>query len=97
MKLLYFSSEQAEVELVHKECLQAGIECEVRANSADKAETKKSSDTELWLKNDRDTHKALMLCVQLGVGFGKPAARPQVDAEEQNANPAAGTDSSAEK
>jgi hypothetical protein len=93
MKLLYFSSEQAEVELVHKECLQAGIDCEVRANSAHATETKKSSDTELWLKNDQDTHKALLLCVQLGVGFGKPAARPQVDAKEQDANQGAtGTD-----
>jgi hypothetical protein len=79
MKLLYFSSEQTEIELVHKECLQAGIDCELRANSTAETETKKSCDTELWIKNDQDTHKALMLCVQLGVGFGKPAARPQTD------------------
>ena len=86
MKLLYFSSEQAEVELVHKECLQAGIDCEVRANIAAEAETKKSSETELWIKNDGDTHKALMLCVQLGLGFGKPAARPQIDEEKQDSS-----------
>jgi len=27
---------------------------------------------ELWIQRDRDWHRALMLCVELGAGFAKP-------------------------
>ena len=67
--MLFFSSDNSEVELVEKEFTQAGIECEVR-NGARKPKTK-LRDAELWIRHDRDCHRALMLCVHLGIGFSK--------------------------
>ena len=76
MKMLFFSSDNSEVELVEKEFTQAGIACEVR-NGALSRKVKAPKDAELWIQNDRDSHRALMLCVHLGIGFSKrPHAPP---------------------
>jgi len=34
-------------------------------------------DAQLWIQHDYDSYKALLLCVQLGIGFGKPATETQ--------------------
>jgi hypothetical protein len=83
MKMLYFSAERSEIEIVYKELQEAGIPCEVRDPANPDSDVKKSSDTELWIKNDQDSHKALLLCVQLGVGFGKPVPKPVIEEEEE--------------
>ena len=76
MKLLFFSSEREEVELVRKELVEAGTPCEVRDRAI--APGGNPSDAELWI-HDKDSHRALMLCVELGVGFFKRAVTLAID------------------
>jgi len=76
MKLLYFSADGSEVEQVSREFVEAGIPCEVRNGKNGHAQpAATASCSELWIQNDDDCHRALMLCVQLGVGFAKRAVR----------------------
>ena len=70
MKLLFFSPESSEVAEVGKEFTDAGIPCEVRNAPATEAPPD-SVCSELWIHNDCDSHRATMLCVQLGVGFAR--------------------------
>jgi hypothetical protein len=74
MKLLFFSPSDTEVAEVEKQCVEAGIPCEIR-HALHRARLNVDFDeAELWICNDLDSHRALMLCVQSGVGFAK---RPQ--------------------
>jgi hypothetical protein len=73
MKMLFFSADNSEVEQVSHEFAQAGIECEIRNGKAGSGQPR---EAELWIHNDRDCHRAFMLCVQLGIGF---ARRPVVE------------------
>lgn len=75
MKMLFFSADGAEVRQVSREFTHAGIPCEVRNG---KAVNGHPVEAELWIRNDRDCHRAFMLCVQLGIGF---AHRPAENAE----------------
>ncbi|SRR6266699_2856723 len=74
MKLLFYSSDDREVAQVGKEFTQAGIACEVRHGEAPKI-LHQPACSELWIRHDRDCHRALMLCVQLGVGFARRSPR----------------------
>ncbi len=76
MKMLFFSSDNTEVELVEKEFTQAGIACEVRNGTPPQKPKAKPMDAELWIRNDGDCHRALMLCVHLGIGFSKRPDTP---------------------
>ena len=77
MKMLFFSSDSAEVRQVSKEFTQAGIPCEIRNDGLVRGGFR---EAELWIRNDRDCHRAFMLCVQLGIGF---ARRPVETAERE--------------
>jgi len=68
MKMLFFSSDNAEVQEVGHEFTQAGIPCEVRKGPAHNGH---AVEAELWIQNDRDCHRAFMLCVERGIGFAK--------------------------
>ena len=70
MKLLYYSPDDLEIAEVSKQFASAGIPCVVRHSAVCRGEPEPGC-TELWIRNDKDTHKAMMLCVQLGVGFAK--------------------------
>jgi hypothetical protein len=70
MKLLYYSPDDLEIAEVSKQFAQAGIPCVVRHSATCRGEANHAC-TELWIRHDKDTHKAIMLCVQLGVGFAK--------------------------
>lgn len=70
MKLLYYSPDDVEIAEVSKQFATAGIPCVVRRSAACHDEPAPSC-SELWIRHDKDTHKAIMLCVQLGVGFAK--------------------------
>lgn len=70
MKLLYYSPDDLEIEEVSKQFANAGIPCVVRRSAACRGEPEPVC-SELWIRHDKDTHKAIMLCVQLGVGFAK--------------------------
>ena len=72
MKMLYFSSDTSEVKGVRREFAHAGIPCEIRTRRASRG---RSSEAELWNQDERDCHRALLLCVQLGIGFAKRAAQ----------------------
>ena len=82
MKLLFFSFDRSEVELVWSALLGAGIQCEVRSGPVAKRIRLSPGGTELWIEKDRDYHKASMLCAELGVGFWKhPVKPPGIGAE----------------
>lgn len=78
MKLLFFSNDLTEVELASKALMEAGVPCQIRNQPETRFRSRKSLETELWIRNTRDTSKAMLLCVQLGVGFGK---RPSKETE----------------
>ena len=78
MKMLFFSSDDMEVEQVSREFHEAGIPCEVRSTASTLTDIPRES--ELWVRNDRDCHRALMLCVQHNIGFAK---RPQPAVESE--------------
>ncbi len=67
MKMLFFSADRLEVEQVSREFAEAGIANEVRTAAGKRA----SPELELWIKNERDCHRAFTLCVQLGIGFAR--------------------------
>jgi hypothetical protein len=72
MKMLFFSSDTEEVQEVGRAFAEAGIACEVRRTATGFEDI--PSQSELWVRNDRDCHRALMLCVQRNIGF---ARRPE--------------------
>jgi hypothetical protein len=74
MKLLFYSCDDREVTQVEKEFAEAGISCEIRHGEGLKI-LHQPPCSELWIRHDRDCHKALMLCVKLGVGFARRAPR----------------------
>jgi len=76
MKMLFFSSDEAEVEQVTRELVEAGIPCEVRDGLAANGDP---PDAEVWIRNDQDCHRAFMLCVQLGIGFARRPADAVLD------------------
>ena len=71
MKLLYYSPDDLEIAEVSKQFAQAGIPCIVRHSAICRGEEPNHACAELWIRNNKDAHKAMMLCVQLGVGFAK--------------------------
>jgi hypothetical protein len=79
MKMLFFSSDGAEVEMVSREFIEAGIPCEVRSYKRDHCS---SEEAELWIQNDRDCHRAFLLCVQRNIGFARRPVLPSLDDEE---------------
>lgn len=84
MKMLFFSADRSEVQLASAQFSQAGIPCEIRGGTTIKGEESSScaGAAELWIHNDRDCHRALMLCVRLGIGFGRrPSLAPYTDTD----------------
>ena len=73
VKLLFFSSDWTEVELVRKAFIDAKIPCEVRIDDLTKKTPPNALDAQLWIQNEQDSYRALLLCVERGIGFGKPA------------------------
>lgn len=71
MKIVFFSSDRLEVELLSKEMSQAGIPCEVRESLVAEEVPLHVPDAELWIQHDDDTHRAFMLCVERDAGFAK--------------------------
>ncbi len=77
MKMLFFSANGKEVEEVSREFVLAGIPCEVRAVEQREG---RSSEGEVWIRNDGDCHRAFMLCVQRGIGFARrPVPEPDLE------------------
>ena len=79
MKMLFFSSDDTEVQNVSREFAEAGIPCEIRNTPCAKGIPPSPTHAELWIRDDRDCHRALMLCVRLGLGFAKKPAHPDLE------------------
>jgi hypothetical protein len=75
MKMLFFSPEAAEVEEARRELVETGIPCEVRRSPVGEEGMGSPACEELWVQNDQDSHRALMWCVEQGVGFSKRPAK----------------------
>jgi hypothetical protein len=74
MKMLFFSADRLEVETVSRAFCDAGIACETRDGGPGRALFPTPSEAELWIRRDKDAYKALMLCVEQGIGFAKRSA-----------------------
>ncbi len=87
MKMLFFSSDSLEVQELSREFTNAGIQCEIH-NGCRREPKPAFNEAELWIRNDRDCHRALMLCVQRNMGF---ARRPvsAIDETDYEADPVA--------
>ncbi len=68
--MLFFSSDGSEVEELGHEFEKAGIPSEVRRPYSGMT-SPACNEAELWIRNDQDCHRALMLCVELNMGFAR--------------------------
>jgi hypothetical protein len=75
MTMLFFSTDDSEVQGTAQCLLDAGIPCEVRNGPVPDGMAVDPFDAELWIENDRDCYRALMLCVERGIGFAKRAIK----------------------
>ncbi len=71
MKMVFFSSDELEMEQVERELVHAGIPCAVVAGPVPEGSFPGVAYTELWIQDDQDWHRALLLCVGLELGFAK--------------------------
>jgi hypothetical protein len=71
MTLLSFSSNDSEIRSAAKNLVAAGIPCEIRTGPLPHGMFPHHFETELWIQNDGDCYRALMLCAELGIGFAK--------------------------
>ena len=76
MKMVFFSADKLEVERLRHELVHEGIECEIREGLPVEEGFVAFRETELWVQNDADVYRALMLCVERETGFGKKAFKP---------------------
>jgi hypothetical protein len=83
--MLFFSSDAAEVAKATKEFALAGIPCEVRNCRVQKCESAEAGHRELWIQDDRDCHRAFVLCAVNGIGFSRKASRADLGAEAERA------------
>ena len=83
MKMLFFSSERAELNVLRDDFVEAGIPCEIRESAPRIGPEPKTQELELWILNDGDAYRALMLCVELGLGFAKRGIGANQDSNGQ--------------
>ena len=75
--MLFFSADGSEIDVVNRELSGAGIACEVRNRPEPGRGSRNIASAEVWVRNEADTYRASLLCVELGVGFFvRPARRP---------------------
>jgi len=71
MKMVFFSTDPSEIELLQIALVQAGIRCEIRHSPEAGPALPHPACAELWIQKDADLHRTLLLCVQLGIGFAR--------------------------
>ncbi len=71
MRMVFFSADKAEVQRLSGELQEAGIACEVRKEVVVDGASVHLPEAELWVKNDNDSHRAFLLCVQRNAGFAR--------------------------
>jgi hypothetical protein len=77
MKLLFYSSERAEVELLRHYLIEAEIDCEIHDSGQVIGLSLRPPEAELWIRHDEDSYRACMLCVQHNIGFAKRPPQPE--------------------
>jgi len=77
MKMLFFSSERSEVEVLRKAFDEVGISCEIHDSGVIAGLSLRPPEAELWIHHERDSYRAVMLCVELGLGFAKRPPLPE--------------------
>ena len=84
MEMIFFSSDRAEIEVLREALAGVSIPSEVRDAGSAGGTVLNGSQTELWIQNDADSHRAVMLCVEMGLGFAKRPHSPKlVEAESE--------------
>jgi hypothetical protein len=76
MTMLFFSPDDSEVQGAAQNLLEAGISCEIRRGPLADGLIAQPFETELWVRNDGDCYRALMLFVERGIGFARRAVKP---------------------
>ena len=71
MKMLFYTTDAEEAKAACEQFARAEIPCEVRRSPALQVLPDLPPCTELWIHDDKDCHRAFMLCVQLGIGFSR--------------------------
>jgi hypothetical protein len=71
MKLLFYSSDRSEVELLRQSLLDACIDCEIHDSGVIQGLSLKPAEAELWILHDEDANRAFLLCVENNIGFAK--------------------------
>ena len=71
MKMVYFSPDRVEIEMLSKELSEAGIPCEVRSGLSGDKLPPYLPEAEIWIQNDQDLSRAFMFCVSKESGFAK--------------------------
>jgi hypothetical protein len=71
MKIVFFSTNRLEVELLCRALSEAGIPCHVRDGIRLEESPPRVPEAELWIQNDGDAPRAFMLCVERDAGFAK--------------------------
>ena len=85
--MLFFSSDPSEVKQASKEFTAAGIQCEIRnCPFATNGISTNAAHTELWIHDDKDCHRAFLLCVQHGRGLGRKSSHKLIAANEAKRN-----------
>jgi len=76
MKLLFYSSDRSEVELLRQFLLESCIDCEIHDSGVIQGLSLKPPEAELWILHDEDSYRAHTLCVEHSIGFARRAAQP---------------------
>ncbi len=76
MKMVFFSSDRLEVERLKQQLAQEGIACERHDGLRCDEGFVPFREAELWVQNDVDAYRALMLCVERETGFSTRAPKP---------------------
>ena len=80
MKLVFFSSDELEVERVSLALAAASIACEVRKGTSLRGKFYHLPEMEVWIRKDADLSRAFMVCIQQNLGL----ARREMDSAESD-------------
>ena len=71
MKMVFFSPDKAEVQRLGSELEGAGIPCAIRKELLVEGAPVDLREAELWIRNDNDSYRAFLLCVERNAGFAR--------------------------
>ncbi len=69
--MVFFSHDQPEVQRLATVLAEAGSPCDVRKEMEVQGAVVRLPEAELWIRNDQDSHRAFLLCVERNAGFAR--------------------------